>query len=141
MPRISDNLGPDARLLPALQETLGLSSRADFCVGHFNLRGWGGLAPYVDEWAQDDGPWTSHRQFQGENSIHYHNAGGYWIKTFTFRPYYRSLTNPNKTHTTISQLRMPSVELAKLYCALLYSNFFYFFWKSLTDARHIYPSR
>ena len=35
---------------------------------------------------------------------------------------------------------MPSVELATLYCALLNSNLFYFFWKSLTDARHIYPS-
>ena len=35
---------------------------------------------------------------------------------------------------------MPSLELATLYCALLNSNLFYFFWKSLTDARHIYPS-
>ena len=85
-------------------------------------------------------PWTSHRQFKGSNSIYYHNAGGYWIKTFTFRPYYRSLTNPNKAHTTMSELRMPSPELATLYCALLNSNLFYFFWKSLTDARHIYPS-
>ena len=85
-------------------------------------------------------PWTSHRQFKGNNSIYYHNAGGYWIKTFTFRPYYRSLTNPHKTHTTISELRMPSVELATLYCGVLNSNLFYFFWKSLTDARHVYPS-
>ena len=85
-------------------------------------------------------PWTSHRQFKGHNLIYYHNAGGYWIKTFTFRPYYRSLTNPNKAHTTMSELRMPSAELATLYCALLNSNLFYFFWKSLTDARHIYPS-
>ena len=50
MPRIFDNLKPASRLLPALQETLALSSRADFCVGYFNLRGWGGLAPYVDDW-------------------------------------------------------------------------------------------
>ena len=85
-------------------------------------------------------PWASHRQFKGNDLIYYHNAGGYWIKTFTFRPYYRSLTNPNKAHTTISELRMPSAELATLYCALLNSNLFYFFWKSLTDARHIYPS-
>ena len=56
MPRIFDNLAPDSSLLPALQETLGLSSRADFCVGYFNLRGWGGLAPYVDDWSNDDGP-------------------------------------------------------------------------------------
>ena len=56
MPRIFDNLAPDSSLLPALQETLGLSSRADFCVGYFNLRGWGGLAPHVDRWEPDEGP-------------------------------------------------------------------------------------
>ena len=56
MPRIFDNLEPTSTLLSALQETLELSSRADFCVGYFNMRGWRGLAPYVDEWNQDDGP-------------------------------------------------------------------------------------
>ena len=56
MPRIFDNLELGSRLLPALQETLRLSSRADFCVGYFNLRGWGGLAPYVDDWSSDEGP-------------------------------------------------------------------------------------
>ncbi len=56
MPRIFDNLHPSSNLLPALQQTLALSSRADFCVGYFNLRGWGGLAPYVDDWNQGDGP-------------------------------------------------------------------------------------
>ena len=56
MPRIFDNLEPSSSLLPALQQTLALSSRADFCVGYFNLRGWGGLAPYVDDWNQGDGP-------------------------------------------------------------------------------------
>ena len=56
MPRIFDNLESASNLLPALQETLALSSRADFCVGYFNLRGWGGLAPYVDGWGPDDGP-------------------------------------------------------------------------------------
>ena len=56
MPRIFDNLEPGSSLLPALQETLALSSRADFCVGYFNLRGWGGLAPYVDKWDPSDGP-------------------------------------------------------------------------------------
>ena len=40
----------------------------------------------------------------------------------------------------MSELRMPTAELSTLYCALLNSNLFYFFWKSLTDARHIYPS-
>ena len=56
MPRIFDNLAPGSSLLPALQETLALSSRADFCVGYFNLRGWGGLAPYVDAWGDGGGP-------------------------------------------------------------------------------------
>ena len=56
MPRIFDNLGPSSSLLPALQDTLELSSRADFCVGYFNLRGWGHLAPYVDQWDPNDGP-------------------------------------------------------------------------------------
>ena len=56
MPRIFDNLASDTSLLPALRETLDLSSRADFCVGYFNLRGWGGLAPYVDKWGDGDGP-------------------------------------------------------------------------------------
>ena len=56
MPRIFDNLAPDSSLLPALQETLRLSSRADFCIGYFNLRGWGGLAPLVDSWQPEDGP-------------------------------------------------------------------------------------
>ena len=56
MPRIFDNLEPGSKLLPALQEALALSSRADFCVGYFNLRGWGGLAPYLDGWDSGDGP-------------------------------------------------------------------------------------
>ena len=56
MPRIFDNLTTNSRLLPALQETLNVSHRADFCVGYFNLRGWVGLAPYVDRWGSDEGP-------------------------------------------------------------------------------------
>ena len=56
MPRIFDNLALDSSLLPALRETLDLSSRADFCVGYFNMRGWGGLAPHVDDWSDGEGP-------------------------------------------------------------------------------------
>ena len=56
MPRIFDNLSASTKLAPALQETLSVSNRADFCVGYFNLRGWGDLAPYVDNWNPEDGP-------------------------------------------------------------------------------------
>ncbi len=56
MPRIFDNLEPGTTLLSALQETFALSSRADLCVGYFNLRGWDGLAPNVDNWGAGDGP-------------------------------------------------------------------------------------
>ena len=37
-----------ARAWAALQDTFALSSRAHLCVGYFKLRGWGGLASYVD---------------------------------------------------------------------------------------------
>jgi len=53
MPRIFDNI--ELELLQALQETLKLSSRSDFCVGYFNLRGWKQLHDYVDRWPGGDG--------------------------------------------------------------------------------------
>jgi superfamily II DNA or RNA helicase len=49
VPRIFDNI--EKELLPALQETLDVSDRSDFCVGYFNLRGWKQLGSYIDKWS------------------------------------------------------------------------------------------
>jgi len=48
MTLLFDNIDHD--LLPTLTDGLKSATRADFCVGYFNLRGWQQLASQIDRW-------------------------------------------------------------------------------------------
>lgn len=49
MPKILDNI--DLKLLDDLRESMQSATRADFCVGYFNLRGWKLIDDLVDQWS------------------------------------------------------------------------------------------
>jgi len=48
VPRIFENIEQD--FVTDLRKSLAESTRADFCVGYFRLRGWGLIADLVDKY-------------------------------------------------------------------------------------------
>jgi len=62
MPKIYDNI--ENHLTKGLNETLDVSSRADFCVGYFNLRGWKEVVDKIDNLPGD-------KVVEGDDENHY----------------------------------------------------------------------
>ncbi len=76
----------------------------------------------------------------GEYSLYYHNAGGYWIKAMDFLPHYVRLDGASRSNSTMSRQGFHRQDHRDLMVSLINSSLFYFFWKTTTDARHLYPS-
>lgn len=52
MPRIFDNI--NQKLLLAIQNSLDVAFRSDFCVGYFNLRGWKSIDQFIEKFEGND---------------------------------------------------------------------------------------
>lgn len=50
--KIYDNI--DQSLLPTLREKIRESSKSDFCVGYFNLRGWKSISDLIQNFSGGD---------------------------------------------------------------------------------------
>ena len=53
MHELYDNI--DQSLLPTLREKIRESSKSDFCVGYFNLRGWKSISDLIQNFSGDEG--------------------------------------------------------------------------------------
>ena len=53
MPTIYDNI--EKKIEIGLNQALEVSYRSDFCVGYFNLRGWGKIALHINNWSGGEG--------------------------------------------------------------------------------------